>query len=348
MSVHALSPLGARRSTVDRPRGEALPIDVIRVPVDRVSLSADGPWARGPHSWVATRASSGDAAVALTSWPLDPSSAVELLPVISTRSASSRSATKPKMSSGDSTEGAITPPTVADRARSAVHARLVYARTAMATDTPVAQSARGTGLDSPPDTPAPDILSSEAGRPRISDGVVARDTSSRTAATSPAPSHRSGAQPKKRELTVEQQLMVEELKARDRQVRSHEAAHMAAGGTLAGAASYSYERGPDGRSYAVGGEVSIELSAGSNPRETIERARQIRAAALAPADPSGQDLRVAAAAEALEMSATLELAQSQRASRASSSSPSPSTTHVYGSVPCAACAKASAMYKMAP
>lgn len=344
MSVHALSPLGALRSTAERPHGEAPPTDVTRVPVDRVSFSAEGPWARGAQSWVATRASSGDAAVALTSWPLDPSSAVELLPVISTRGASSPSAAKPKTASGDSAEGATAPPTVADRARSAVHARLIYARTALATDTPVAESGRGTGLDSPPDTPAPDVFSNEEGRLPTSDGAAARDASSRTAATSLAPSHRSGAQPKKGELTAEQELMVEELKARDRQVRSHEAAHMAAGGTLAGAASYSYERGPDGRSYAVGGEVPIELSAGSNPRETIERARQIRAAALAPADPSGQDLRVAAAAEALEMSASLELAQSQRASRASSLS----ATHVHGSEPCAACAKASAMYKMAP
>src|SRR5690606_18669390 len=52
-----------------------------------------------------------------------------------------------------------------------------------------------------------------------------------------------------------QQLEVLELSQRDREVRSHELAHAAVGGQYAGSPSYSFTRGPDGRRYAVAGEV---------------------------------------------------------------------------------------------
>lgn len=105
---------------------------------------------------------------------------------------------------------------------------------------------------------------------------------------------------------------VTRMQQRDREVRAHEMAHMAAGaGLVRGGASYSFERGPDGRLYAVGGEVSIDTSPGRTPEETIERAARIRAAALAPADPSAQDHRVAAAASQMEMTARVELARGE-------------------------------------
>jgi hypothetical protein len=51
------------------------------------------------------------------------------------------------------------------------------------------------------------------------------------------------------------------LKARDREVRAHEAAHSAAAGSLAkGDPSLTFQRGSDGRLYAVGGEVNIDTS----------------------------------------------------------------------------------------
>ena len=110
------------------------------------------------------------------------------------------------------------------------------------------------------------------------------------------------------------QQLIDSLQKRDLEVRQHEAAHAAVGGALAGAPSFTYERGPDGKSYAVGGEVSIEVSAGGSPDETIARARQVRTAAMAPAHPSGQDYRVAAAASALEQRAILERATERRES----------------------------------
>jgi len=109
------------------------------------------------------------------------------------------------------------------------------------------------------------------------------------------------------ELTADEQEVVNELRARDAEVRSHEAAHMAAGGGLTGGMSLSYQVGPDGKRYAVGGEVSIDASPGSTPEETVLKAQRIRAAALAPAEPSAQDRAVAARAGQMESNARAKL-----------------------------------------
>jgi len=103
---------------------------------------------------------------------------------------------------------------------------------------------------------------------------------------------------------------LQQLQQTDRAVRSHEQAHISASGGLAqGAAQFSYQRGSDGKLYAIGGEVRIDTSPGRTPEETISRARQIRAAAMAPADPSPQDRAVAAKAAAMELEARQQLAQ---------------------------------------
>lgn len=97
---------------------------------------------------------------------------------------------------------------------------------------------------------------------------------------------------------------LDQLQAADREVKAHEMAHLAAAGSYArGGASYQYKQGPDGKKYAVGGEVSIDIGKESTPEKTIEKMRVVRRAALAPADPSPQDQRVAARA-------TLSIAES--------------------------------------
>ena len=131
---------------------------------------------------------------------------------------------------------------------------------------------------------------------------------------SPAPDSRNDDVPQKTErtgeLSVDDRRRVEELKSTDRAVRAHEAAHMAAGGSLVtSGASFSYETAPDGQRYAVAGEVGIDTSKGRTPEETLGRAQQIRAAALAPADPSGQDRAVAAAASQMAADARAEIAR---------------------------------------
>jgi hypothetical protein len=104
---------------------------------------------------------------------------------------------------------------------------------------------------------------------------------------------------------------VRELAQTDRKVRAHEAAHAAAAGQyVRGGATFQYQKGPDGKMYAVGGEVSIDVSpVKDNPQATISKMEVVKSAAMAPADPSGQDRAVAAAASAAEAQARQELAK---------------------------------------
>jgi hypothetical protein len=81
---------------------------------------------------------------------------------------------------------------------------------------------------------------------------------------------------------------------------------------MAGAASYTYQKGPDGKMYAIGGEVPISMSSGSTPQETIEKARQVAAAAMAASNPSPQDYSVAASARVMEMKAQQQLAKEKQ------------------------------------
>lgn len=113
------------------------------------------------------------------------------------------------------------------------------------------------------------------------------------------------------ELTQDQKMQVIELQRRDLEVRTHEAAHMSAGAGLTTGASYSYQRGPDNKMYAIGGEVGIDTSPGKTPEETLKKAAQIKRAALAPAHPSSADLQVAATATNMELDAKMEIQKNQ-------------------------------------
>jgi hypothetical protein len=115
----------------------------------------------------------------------------------------------------------------------------------------------------------------------------------------------SGAQ----QLTPAEEEEVVKLRKRDTEVRVHEQAHIAAGGQyVRGGAHYEYATGPDGQRYAVGGEVSVDVSSVSgDPRATIVKMEVVKRAALAPAQPSSQDRSVAAAASRVEAQAQLEL-----------------------------------------
>lgn len=128
------------------------------------------------------------------------------------------------------------------------------------------------------------------------------------------------------ELSEDEKAQVKELKDRDRAVRAHEAAHIAAaGGYARGGASYSYDQGPDGKRYAVGGEVNIDVSPEKDPVATLQKAAVIKGAALAPAEPSGQDRSVAAQATQMAAQARKELAE-EKANQSTQSKPnSPET-----------------------
>lgn len=108
-------------------------------------------------------------------------------------------------------------------------------------------------------------------------------------------------------LTDDQQRQIQELKRIDVSVRQHEAAHQAAGGPHAGGASFTFTRGPDGKNYATAGEVQVDVGAESDPEATVRKMDAVKAAALAPSDPSAQDLRVAQQADATRMQAQRDL-----------------------------------------
>ncbi|MCK7458882.1 putative metalloprotease CJM1_0395 family protein [Idiomarina aminovorans] len=113
-------------------------------------------------------------------------------------------------------------------------------------------------------------------------------------------------------LSEEEIKKVDELKSRDQEVRVHEQAHAAVGGQYAGSPSYDYERGPDGKSYAVGGEVQIDVSpVNGDPQATIQKMQVVRRAALAPAQPSAADRAIAAEATNKATQARAELAEIQ-------------------------------------
>ncbi|WP_051327047.1 putative metalloprotease CJM1_0395 family protein [Desulfatibacillum aliphaticivorans] len=116
------------------------------------------------------------------------------------------------------------------------------------------------------------------------------------------------------ELSEGEKEMVRELQARDKEVRAHEAAHMAAGGgVVKSGATFSYQQGPDGKRYAVGGEVQVDTSRESEPEATLQKMQQVKRAALAPASPSGQDRSVAARAARIMMEARAEVAEQAKA-----------------------------------
>ncbi|WNO59813.1 putative metalloprotease CJM1_0395 family protein [Rheinheimera sp. MMS21-TC3] len=101
---------------------------------------------------------------------------------------------------------------------------------------------------------------------------------------------------------------IAKLKARDTEVKTHEQAHASVGGSYAAAPSYSYEQGPDGKRYAVGGEVQIDVAPVANdPKATVAKMQQVQAAALAPAQPSSADLAIAAKAAQQAQQARAEL-----------------------------------------
>ena len=119
-------------------------------------------------------------------------------------------------------------------------------------------------------------------------------------------------------LSKEALQLLQKLQARDREVRAHEHAHMAAGGPyVRGGPSYTYKTGPDGKRYAVGGEVQIDTSPEKDPEATIRKMETVKRAALAPAKPSGQDRMVAARASMEEQKARMELMEQKREEAAS-------------------------------
>lgn len=123
--------------------------------------------------------------------------------------------------------------------------------------------------------------------------------SNTTSAAEPKPDEAQQKQQQNRESREQQALEreIDSLMKRDTQVRSHEQAHAAVGGIHAGQPAFEFEKGPDGKRYAVEGEVQIDVSVvNGDPLATMAKMKQVYAAAMAPVDLSMADIRVAAEA----------------------------------------------------
>ncbi len=114
-------------------------------------------------------------------------------------------------------------------------------------------------------------------------------------------------------LTIKEKLEVKEMEHRERGIRRHEQEHLMAARDMGiGSPSFQYKRGPDGKKYAVHGEVNIDASlVGSEPAETIDKALKMQRSALAPSDPSAKDMDVAARARSIEAKAHRKLSREE-------------------------------------
>ncbi len=117
-------------------------------------------------------------------------------------------------------------------------------------------------------------------------------------------------------LSEEEERQISKLKDSDAKVKAHENAHAAAGGAAADAPTFEYTTGPDGKRYATSGEVQIDSSpVKGNPEATIRKMDIVIRAALAPADPSSQDLAVARQAQSDRAKAQVEQSKKREAER---------------------------------
>lgn len=120
-----------------------------------------------------------------------------------------------------------------------------------------------------------------------------------------------------RELSAAEQREVERLQQIDAEVHAHEQAHISAGhGVVTSGPVYNYTNGPDGKQYAIAGEVGIDTSPEKKPQANIDKGQRIQEAALAPAQPSPQDYQVAATGSQLEAQGRSDLAAEMRRQQA--------------------------------
>ncbi len=118
-------------------------------------------------------------------------------------------------------------------------------------------------------------------------------------------------------LSEEEKKELEKIKERDKEVRRHEEDHKAAAGSLAPAsAQYEYTQGPDGKMYVKDGEVDLKVKEEDDPEKAKKNAEQLKRAALAPEEPSAQDMKVAQEADRMIQEANQKLNQPEGTSEA--------------------------------
>lgn len=155
-----------------------------------------------------------------------------------------------------------------------------------------------------------DVDAAEAAARAVSNGAVAGTPVAVSAGAGPAASSGTAdADSESEALSEEEQAELDEMRQRDREVRTHEQAHKTAGGAHAGSIRLSYQMGPDGKRYAVAGSVPIDVSpVAGDPAATLRKMEVVARAANAPASPSGADRAVAGQAARMMQQARAQLA----------------------------------------
>lgn len=100
----------------------------------------------------------------------------------------------------------------------------------------------------------------------------------------------NGAKPNQDQADFERVLA--KFKNKDAQIRSHEQAHASIGHTTT-PISYTYQQGPDGKMYAVGGSVRMDTSMPDDPKAAAFKLDMLQKAATGPTDLSGADNTIA-------------------------------------------------------
>lgn len=175
-------------------------------------------------------------------------------------------------------------------------------------------------------TVIPDV---NAEKPKTSASQSINSVKNSTPETQPEIKENSGVPKKKAEQQQNHEIyseaeleQISALKLLDTEVSAHEKAHSAVGGLHAGSPSYIYKTGPDGVKYAISGRVSIDTSrVPGDPQATLQKAKQIKTAALAPMDPSVHDKKIAAQADHMASEARSKLLETNSASEYEKTAP---------------------------
>jgi hypothetical protein len=83
----------------------------------------------------------------------------------------------------------------------------------------------------------------------------------------------------------EYKYTINKLTARQNEVIAHEQAHMTAGGSAVGTATYSYTLGPDGNRYITGGEVPISIPETGYKEQMLNELEQVKKRPSPPPNP---------------------------------------------------------------
>ena len=86
--------------------------------------------------------------------------------------------------------------------------------------------------------------------------------------------------------------VLEKFKTLDSQTRAHEQLHASLGDTI-GAINYNYQVGPDGKLYATGGHVRMDVSIPDDPKAAQAKLDKLSNAASAPSELSAADASIA-------------------------------------------------------